>query len=179
MFYVASFAEFDDEEILKNILIWSHYANCHRGFCIRYKINDDSPLYAHFYNVNYFIDFPQLNDEELRVLINETPELYQEMIKKRLTTKAKQWDYEKEIRLIIPRDFPELEVMERGGKLLFDCVDGIYLGLEMSEENGKSLLEFAKEKDILSEVYCMYRHESKFELCSHHYQRDLRYRNFI
>jgi len=45
-FRIACFSNFhDDEELGKNTTMWAHYANNHRGFCVKYSLDfGDSPI---------------------------------------------------------------------------------------------------------------------------------------
>lgn len=83
------------------ILMWSHYAENHKGFCIEYKIDETSPLTTMARPVKYTDVYPSLSVKNLHAGATEA------FLEACLFTKAKQWSYEKEWRAI----------MDVGGKL--------------------------------------------------------------
>ena len=71
---------------LNNLLMWAHYANGHKGFCIEYSFSSEfrKPLIS-FNHINYAtVDVSKDN-----LSITEA-----------FTTKSKDWQYENEVRLI-------------------------------------------------------------------------------
>jgi len=73
-----------------NILMWSHYANNHTGFCVGFeRANTEANFLSHHMcrPVQYTDQYPNLN----RVVHLSDVNLY---------TKARDWEYEKEWRLV-------------------------------------------------------------------------------
>lgn len=78
---------------VSNILMWSHYADSHRGMCLEYRFsdefmnqtNDDSVL--RFRKVNYGPDALSIKSEQMTTDIG-------------LLWKCNAWEYENEVRLI-------------------------------------------------------------------------------
>jgi len=105
-----------------HILMWSHYADHHKGFCIEFHREDSEyNVLKHFMcrPVEYREDYPNLHQVLDHLDIN-------------LYTKAKDWEYEAEWRL----------VLKDGGKL-FPCpgpITGIIFGLRMSESDRKKVI---------------------------------------
>ena len=87
---VACFSEDVD-----NILMWAHYADGHRGFCLEFDTKDETFSKAH--PVVYSNLLPALNmaDVFIRNSRNNLMAIY--------TTKAASWAYEKEWRLLIDK----------------------------------------------------------------------------
>ncbi|MFL0975062.1 DUF2971 domain-containing protein [Vibrio parahaemolyticus] len=75
-----------------NELMWSHYANSHKGFCIEYDL--DTLMNDEFlkYEVSYIDSIP--------VLICSDIDERMTLLRKIFATKSKHWSYEKEVRLI-------------------------------------------------------------------------------
>ena len=71
-------------------LMWSHYAQKHRGICLEFGV--DNPLFRHAIQVVYLRRYPSLIAHEFEA----KPERTVDMIR----TKAWAWRYEKEFRLI-------------------------------------------------------------------------------
>lgn len=74
----------------KNLLLWSHYADSHKGVCLVYETAKDLDTFIKALPVAYSKSFP---------VINYTPEIEGELIKKAFLTKACEWQYEKERRI--------------------------------------------------------------------------------
>jgi hypothetical protein len=116
---------------LTNPLLWSHYANEHKGICLGYSIpiNLCSPVSGviGIVNVKYgentltewFLDLP-LNTKIHAIA-------FEEMMKMILTIKSSCWQYEDEVRVI----------RSRAGNLLIDqsYLHHICFGLNTSEED--------------------------------------------
>jgi len=105
---------------LVDILLWSHYADEHRGLCLMYEIPDDffnDPknqiigVCAVEYGDNPLTDwFVRNASENIRI---DLLEFTIELVKKIFSIKSKPWEYEKEVRIIrekegalsIPKEF--------------------------------------------------------------------------
>jgi len=82
-------------EIKNDILMWSHYANGHTGFCIEFERHENNDLgqYDHCLPVTYdTIEVPSFDSLSIQERVSTA---------KIVTTKAPSWSYEKEWRLII------------------------------------------------------------------------------
>jgi Protein of unknown function (DUF2971) len=76
-----------------DILMWSHYADEHKGFCLifdraRLEASCHAPLYDMSYNRKKFGDL--MEEDVIKIA------------QKLVLTKSKDWCYEKEVRMIIP-----------------------------------------------------------------------------
>jgi hypothetical protein len=76
-----------------NLLMWSHYANSHKGLCLKFDPRQDAELFDAVLKVNYSKTYPLYN--HLRDGNNILDSL--------LSTKSKHWEYENEWRVIKPR----------------------------------------------------------------------------
>lgn len=111
-------------EVNDNILMWSHYANAHHGFCLEFSTKQGG--------VQFGVEFPTETQIPLPVIYSPKYPIANPIIgpslKKTLLTKAKQWEYEQEWRIIIPNSlgahgFPR------------QCLTGVIFGCRMSEEH--------------------------------------------
>ena len=74
-----------------NILMWSHYASDHRGYCLEFEASDTTPFFGEAQKVSYSKDFPTVN-------IFTTPRDSQvDLI---FLTKFEGWRYEEEYRIV-------------------------------------------------------------------------------
>ena len=74
-----------------NILMWSHYADNHRGICLEFSVADN-PLFRTAKEVVYRKEYPHWVPCD----INDKPGLVMELI----LTKSCDWRYEEEYRLV-------------------------------------------------------------------------------
>lgn len=112
------------------ILMWSHYAEYHKGFCIEYTIDETSPLQTMAKPVKYTHEYPSLSVKNLPAGVTEN------FLDVCLYTKAKQWSYEKEWRAI----------MDVGGKL-YEApapVSAIIFGARMPEAHKRDIYEILR-----------------------------------
>ena len=81
-------------EINDNILLWSHYADGHKGICLEFDTS--SPLFSKARKVDYSSEF--LKIDPVKFLCGSDEETVEEGLKP-LFTKYEYWCYEKEWRL--------------------------------------------------------------------------------
>lgn len=117
-----------------NILLWSHYADSHKGICIAYdfsKLTDDSAKW-HLYPVQY--SDAQFSCGEDQSVIN-SPYLY--------LRKSTVWEYEQELRLLYRKaDLPY------GSQLMkLECISEIHLGWRMEPEIKKMIRDLVNKKN--------------------------------
>jgi len=76
-------------EVHDDILMWSHYADCHRGICLIYETHYE--FFAHAQPVRYQRERPSVNP------ITQSTD---EMLDNAIFTKSSAWAYEKEWRIL-------------------------------------------------------------------------------
>ena len=123
----------------KNRLMWSHYADCHKGFCIEYDFSqapdDLLPLPVIYSNKRLQIPWRtafQLNDE--------TRAEATRVFMMALLTKDAVWEYEREWRLLVASTM--------GQKQKMPPISCIYLGAQCTLENETVIKEIAERKSI-------------------------------
>jgi len=125
----------------KNKLMWSHYADSHKGFCIEYDYSD---LVVDDHTV---LPLPVIYSEERPLIswkaaLNNSPENVEEAVlqfTKGLLTKDNIWSYENEWRILIKATDVSDIPMPR--------VSCVYLGASISDKNRNAILQIAKEKN--------------------------------
>ena len=136
-----------------SILMWSHYANHHQGFCLCYDINDLISLEKILLPVWYREEKvrPFIKKGKTLALNNRNKEIY--------IQKSKIWDYEEEWRLIEPiaeNNSERLSFLRDKDGL--ECKEiypqKIILGARALPKLEEAVLEIAKKKDItVSKMY--------------------------
>lgn len=126
----------------KNRLMWSHYADSHKGFCIEYDFSDEK---SDIFNRVFLL--PVVYSEKRPVvpwkaaLVDNSENRIEARIQmtKALLTKDAVWGYENEWRILLKSDNAELKMPK---------VTCIYIGKAVSEENRNRILEIARDNNI-------------------------------
>ncbi len=123
----------------RNNLMWSHYADGHKGFCIEYDFKDLKNI-NNLLPVAYSTDRPSI---PLECIYNNSKDMNTEVTKAlyiALLTKDNIWEYENEWRIIISAT--------EGKNIEMPPISAIYLGAQMPEGDKKKLIEIASKKKI-------------------------------
>ena len=80
-------------EICDSILMWTHYSAAHTGFCMQFERTDGNDLgsYDKCFPVIYEDEYPTFLPQQLQD---------RSIVAKVITTKARQWSYEREWRML-------------------------------------------------------------------------------
>lgn len=125
----------------KNRLMWSHYADSHKGICIEYDFSEYIENGSQPMPVYYSKTRPKF---PWNVAIEQTPETQSKAtahFMKALLTKDESWSYENEWRLLI-------QVNSGVDKIPAPPIKCIYLGALCSQENAEKVISAAREKNI-------------------------------
>ena len=153
-----------------SLLMWSYY-NCHKGICIGIDMEK-----AHKYLSRIWgsIILGYLKFEVQYKEIIEKPDFFkreQDLWSYQLSTKAKAWEHEQEVRLVIvdpsrmtpyyvPNEFQKKESIDYKEirfipKLGGECYDSVYLGVNMDDEKRSEIIEAAKNLNPTIKIYQM------------------------
>ncbi|WP_458039082.1 DUF2971 domain-containing protein [Pantoea ananatis] len=114
-------------------LMWSHYADSHKGFCIEFKSK-----FIRAKKVRYSDTIPQLKTIEfLKMLFcNERNEELGDYILSALCTKLKEWEYEAEYRLVGAKSITKFNGPPYFKKVSYghDWVESIIFGCRTSQD---------------------------------------------
>jgi hypothetical protein len=136
-------------EVRDDILMWSHYANGHRGFCLQFHITPASyPFGELLFNVEYTSSYPQTNITRDR----------EDQTRKVLLTKSDFWKHEMEWRIFDPDNGPGIRVFPE------EMLTGIIFGCEMPHESRQLIREWAKDRKIPLKFYQAIKKETEFGL---------------
>lgn len=133
-----------------DILMWSYYADKHTGVCVEYDFSKlfTSCANSFLFPVNYSENRPLLDMQNLydpvtqQVRNDRIAEAFPSVMKSWIT-KSKEWEREKEWRLIT---FPIKSDSERLVKL--PIASRIITGINITDENYKLVADIANEKGI-------------------------------
>lgn len=131
-----------------SILMWSHYANCHKGFCIEYEIPPYSEanelLYHNLHPVIYSDTRISVLEQYLKYL--KTPKLSVDILwdiyKYGLLMKSMDWKYQNEWRLVLPDNMISNNICK------FFKIKKVYLGNKMCKADRWTLIEICNKQQI-------------------------------
>ncbi len=135
---IYSLAKAENNHPLNN-LMWRHYANNHKGFCIGYDTEllmkkHQAPNNVYFAGVRYSKYMPTLSWLDIK----KAQEIF---LQKILATKSVDWEYEKEVRLIFD-DFG-LKVYPN------QALKSIYFGVSMDDKMQRYIIESLQDRDVM------------------------------
>lgn len=145
---IACFSEND----YSNILMWSHYADCHKGFCLEYdysKIESENNLTRFICPVVYSDKIYDLSKHIFMMIksyAHPNKPSFNNIVNMSIVPlyKSKEWSYEKEWRLVYNKELL---------KINNPCIDfikpcAIYLGTNIQSKYRSALINYAKTKNI-------------------------------
>lgn len=136
--YIDEMGVFCMSERRDHILMWSHYAEKHTGFCLEFLATLTTPFFGRAQKVKYRARYPAVNffkssrDEQMEAT---------------LLTKASFWEYEQEWRIIGHNHGP--------GTYQFppQLLTGVILDCQMQDETKQTIKEWASRRNPCPRVY--------------------------
>tara|TARA_R110000868_G_scaffold110955_1_gene299961 strand:+ start:303 stop:1070 length:768 start_codon:yes stop_codon:yes gene_type:complete len=101
-----------------NILMWSHYANSHEGFCLEFT--EANAFIARSQEIRYSDTYP---------VINPIQQSDKDRLFRALLTKSSHWEYEKEWRILDYENGPGIKHFPP------EILHGVIFGCRMTEQN--------------------------------------------
>lgn len=146
-------------EVYDNTLMWSHYANEHKGFCIGFEFPQTFDFYDEFMRaeqiISLYVNYVDKIEPKNIVVDNEA--FSDETLRYWISTKSSVWEYEKEVRF-----------MKYTGKGLVkfkpEWVKEIYFGLLTPKEEIQEIKKLMKSKNNDCKFYKMEFEKNGFQL---------------
>ena len=149
-FRIRSFCNGNTTRALKNILMWSHYADNHRGYCIKYKLSkhfikqDENDSFEHMFLKPIIYRKDKVDISEMTTINTDLA----------FATKHESWKYEKEVRLIVYN--PNKEDAFYGIPLDKDsCIEAIYFGCRCEQKTINTIKNLFSKSDTPPKFYQM------------------------
>lgn len=137
-------------EKMNSILMWSHYANNHEGFCIGYDMKElDLKVQE--------LTMPVIYSNKLAEKINVDNICNNDFLYS-LLSKCEEWEYEQEWRIIDINNF----LLNKDDNYLKMKPSELYLGAKTNSKDKETLKEIAKEKQL--DVYQMVMSKNEYVL---------------
>jgi len=133
-------------------LLWAHYADSHKGFCIEYNLekllSKQDPKHR-FFDIQYSNKIPNF---DLSTVINQNDP--DKLIKIMLGFKSQRWNYENELRVIT----------ENQGSNIYDfrAVTAIYFGLKAPKDDIEQIMQTLQGRNV--KYFQMKLKQNSFEL---------------
>jgi hypothetical protein len=130
-----------------HVLMWSHYADSHRGICLIF--NASTEYFGRAHKVTY---------QENRPIFNLIKDTHEEILNKILLVKADYWAYEEEYRIIGHKEGP--------GRHKFPpyLLEGVIFGAKTSNLDRDLVLEWQSKRNIPITFYQATISKDKFKL---------------
>ncbi len=130
-----------------DILMWSHYANAHRGICIGFRAGPYDGFFHRSQQVKYLLTYPST-----RIFDSE-----EQRIETALLAKSEHWGYEKEYRIFEHRgpgtySFPQ------------DLLVEVILGCDISDSDRQSVTTWAQARSARPRIFVARKKEREFGL---------------
>ena len=133
--YVSNMGIFCMSEKEDNILMWSHYANEHRGFCIGFARQPDNMFgKIETYKVRYDDNYPAIFVIDSNGCINKS-------FSSLFLTKSSDWEYEQEWRII----YDEFNTTE---PIPSSSISSIAFGLKMPQKQKDTIKKILSGQDV-------------------------------
>jgi len=138
--------------IKDDILMWSHYAESHRGLCLEFDTTKEL-LFNETFSVHYSNEYPSI--DLIKMGLNTKDEF-----RKAVLVKSKHWQYEHEWRILRPKSF--------GGPGIYafqpESVTGVILGALISPEDKNKIINWVKNYPTKIAVFQAKINRTKYQL---------------
>jgi len=126
-----------------SLLMWGHYADQHKGFCIEYRTDGFDGVRDLRLRLLYPVIYTDQLWDSTRMFDMTSRKSFNNLsVQKALLTKSREWAYEKEWRLVIAG------VLKEDQARPFLPATAIYLGARISSDGEHKLLAIAERKNI-------------------------------
>ena len=122
----------------RNILLWSHYAAGHTGLCFKFVATNHTPFFGLAQPVDYIRDYPEVD------LLRDSPE---QQVEAFLLTKAIDWKYEQEWRIIDHDGGPGNRVFSE------QLLTGVIFGARIKPEDKEAVIGWLKGRKKPVQLY--------------------------
>lgn len=162
-----------------SLLMWSYY-NCHKGVCIGIDM-EKADKYLSCIRGSIILGYLKFEVQYKDII--EKPDFFkrkQDLWSYQLSTKAKAWEHEQEVRLVIVDpsrtipyyvpsalenkesiDYKEIRFVPKLGG---ECYDSVYLGVNIDDEMRNKIVKAAKNQNPSIKIYPMKADANAFKL---------------
>lgn len=136
-----------------DILMWSHYAESHKGLCLEFDTTKEIVYFGQAFKVNYSNEYPSI--DVIKIGLGKDNEY-----RKVVLTKSKHWEYEHEWRIIKPQGFGGAGIHRFQAELL----TGVILGALITAEDRDKVVDWVKNYPTKITLYEAKINRTKYQL---------------
>lgn len=118
-----------------NLVMWSHYADNHKGYCVEYDLHSNIINQLNFESDDE-VFFMKVEYKDIPIDFLSPPSNFQFYLRR----KSKLWEYENELRYISSKKGLH--------KIPFDAIKAIYLGANINKIVKETILKLCADKKI-------------------------------
>ena len=148
-----------------NLLMWSHYADCHKGVVLRFScIPELDSVWGAAEKVRYQQEMPRLisQDEMVLTLTGEFDLSEQHLLNKVVLTKAADWSYEAEWRVVLHMTDPEVDA--KFIRFAPEELSAIYFGCRTTNDTRSQISTVAMALNPKLELYRAFKSATDFAI---------------
>lgn len=132
-----------------NILMWSHYADQHHGYCLEFEATDDAYMFGEAQPVSYSDAYPVIEFHATQS---------SEQVQLALLSKCRGWAYEQECRVIDTKNGPGLRSYPS------ELLKGVIFGLRMPDSDRTRICQWLKQRGHSVKLYECRQDDRRFQI---------------
>lgn len=140
----------------ENILMWSHYSDSHKGFCIGIDWQKLSTFLWENYRKDIVPAIVQYG-KEMKTINMFLEGNFKEMFDLNFSYKYNIWEYENEMRLLMVKPTKNLLIIPD------EFIKEVYLGLNVKPANKDRMINILNRKEIKPKLYQIIQKKGSFE----------------
>jgi hypothetical protein len=157
---IEKFGIFSLTEDPHNIVMWSHYADSHKGICAGFDMQEFNKYRGTiFTHSGIIIDLHKIEYEDKFPVFERDKMSVEDHGVKPLITKSEYWNYEKEWRMISINNNSNIPLKIRDG-----MISEIILGCRMSDKRREEIIEILRRKKSKISLFQASIRDSAFQL---------------
>lgn len=147
--WLAKVGLFCLSRVRDNILMWSHYADQHRGYCLQFEATDHTYMFSEAQPISYSDDYPAVQFHSAQS---------SEQVQLSFLSKYRGWSYEQEWRVIDTKNGSGLRSYPP------ELLRGVIFGLRMPDSDKIRIREWMKQRGHSVKFYECRQDDRRFQI---------------
>jgi hypothetical protein len=157
-----------------DLLMWSHYADHHRGICLGFSVEEKDIYDAASGNTSgkfYRVSYP---DDDMIPSVRggaNNNEAVTDFVTRVLCSKSRHWRYEREVRMLSHPSWPDMmKYTTTGVSIEFPppFLTHVYLGARIAQSDQNKVIKLLLNRPNSVKLFKAHRHPLKYELVFDH-----------
>ncbi|MEE8186104.1 MAG: DUF2971 domain-containing protein [Nitrososphaerales archaeon] len=145
-----------------DLLMWAHYSDSHRGFCLGIDTSKLFDLQHSLASDGHLIDLQQVTYSEempeINFFVSMISKYWHKDIIRLLCTKSTHWSHEREFRLIY------WDRVNTALSVGHDAISEVIMGCQVEDKDRNSVLSILNDRQCPAKVYQAHKDQTKFGL---------------